>query len=266
MNHSNPFSGPTPSFKKPPIAEVALGIRFNISDKLKIPHIGQLWNKFRQDYPKIEHAPPIASGQGDIPVDPTTGMPSLRVWFVNESEDQLIQFQVDRFHFNWRRKEADYPRYPYMIKNFEKVFDTNSIFFKEYSLGPLQPIECELTYINHFKKGLEWNNSADLRKIFSDSPLIQKKEGFLPEPEAISWRARFPLGEGKGSLTVKLDHGTLIKEKNKVYILDLTARGMGESTNKEDIFKWFDLAHEWVVRGFTDLTTPEIQKIWEREE
>jgi len=29
---------------------------------------------------------------------------------------------------------------------------------------------------------------------------------------------------------------------------------------------WFDLAHEWIVRGFTDLTEKEMQEtIWKRE-
>ena len=49
-------------------------------------------------------------------------------------------------------------------------------------------------------------------------------------------------------------------------VLEIKTRGIGESTTKEAIREWFDVAHEWIVRGFTDLTTPEIQKIWEREE
>ena len=265
MNHSNPSSSAIPSYRKPPIEEVVLGIRFNIPDKLRIPHIGLLWDKFRQDYPIIEHAPPIALAKGEIAVDAVTGIPYPRVWFIKQSQDQLIQFQFDRLHFNWRHREAEYPRYPYMIETFEKVYDINSNFFMEYDLGPLQPIECELTYINHLPKGREWESTADLQNIFSDFTWNQKRERFLPEPQGFSWRAKYSLGGEKGALAIKLDHGTRISDKNQVFVLDLTARGIGDSTSKEDIRKWFDLAHEWIVRGFTDLTTPKIQKLWERE-
>ena len=31
------------------------------------------------------------------------------------------------------------------------------------------------------------------------------------------------------------------------------------------MWNWFDLAHEWIVRGFADLTTEKIQQnIWRR--
>ena len=40
----------------------------------------------------------------------------------------------------------------------------------------------------------------------------------------------------------------------------------GETTIENAIHEWYDVAHEWIVRGFTDLTTPEIQRVWERED
>jgi len=48
--------------------------------------------------------------------------------------------------------------------------------------------------------------------------------------------------------------------------LELTAKGLGEEKTNEAIRSWFDLAHEWIVRGFTELTEEEVQKtIWKRE-
>ncbi|MDL1974813.1 MAG: TIGR04255 family protein [Deltaproteobacteria bacterium] len=92
-------TGTLPSYKNPPVNEVVCGLRFDTPDKLRIPHIGFLWDKFRADYPIIQHAPPIASAKGEILVDQATGMPLPRVWFINRSDDQLIQFQCDRFYF-----------------------------------------------------------------------------------------------------------------------------------------------------------------------
>ena len=233
---------------------------------MKILHIGLLWDKFRADYPIIQHAPPIASAKGEILVDPTIGMPLPRVWFISESDDQLVQFQIDRFYFNWRRRQSDYPRYEHVIKNFESVLNTIVKFFSEFELGEFKPIEYELSYINHIPKGQGWDTIDDLPKIFSDFVWTKPKERFLPNPEKVAWQAEFPFPEKKGHLIISLKQAIQKEDKLPLLVLELKTKGIAESTNKEAIFEWYDLAHEWIVRGFTDLTTPEIQKIWEREE
>lgn len=258
-------TGALPSYKKPPVNEVVCGMRFHTTDKLRISHIGLLWDKFRQEYPITQHAPPIATSKGEIPVDNATGLPLQRVWFINKSDDQLIQFQFDRFYFNWRRRKDVYPRYSYVIKNFEYVLNTIKIFFDEFDLGEIKPIEYELSYINHIQKGQEWNTPDDLPKIFSDFAWRQMAGRFLPSPENIAWQTNFPLPENKGNLTVNLKQAIRTEDKVPLLVLELTARWLGESTSKIAIREWFDVAHEWIVRGFTDLTTPEIHKFWERE-
>ncbi len=260
------LSGALPSYKNPPINEVVCGMRFHAPDMLRIPHIGFLWNKFRTDYPIIQHAPPIASVKGEILVDEATGMLLPRVWFINKSDDQLVQFQFDRFYFNWRRRQNDYPRYDYVIKSFERVLNTIVNLFGEFELGEFKPIECELSYINHIPMGQGWNTIDDLPGIFSNFVWKQTKTRFLPNPEKVAWQAEFPVREKKGHLIVNLKQATRTEDKVPLLVLELKARGIGESASKENIREWFDLAHEWIVRGFTDLTTPEIQKIWERED
>lgn len=263
--HSGYSMGALPSYKKPPVNEVVCGMRFHPPDKLRIPHIGLLWVKFRQQYPIIQHAPPIATAKGEIPIDNATGLPLQRVWFINDSDDQLIQFQFDRFYFNWRRRKDVYPRYPYVIKNFEGVLDTIVNFFIEFDLGEIKPIEYELSYINHIQKGQEWNTVDDLPRIFSDFVWKQTMGRFLPSPENIAWQTSFPLPEEKGHLIVNLKHAIRSEDKVPLFVLELTARGLGKSRIKDAIHEWFDVVHEWIVRGFTDLTTAEIQRFWERE-
>jgi uncharacterized protein (TIGR04255 family) len=258
-------TGALPSYKKPPVNEVVCGMRFHTPDKIRIPHIGLLWDKFRQDYPDIQHAPPIVTGKGEILIDSETGLPLQRVWFINRLDDQLIQFQFDRFYFNWRRRKDVYPRYPYVIKNFENVLNTIVNFFIEFEFGEIKPIEYELTYINHIQKGQEWNTADDLPRIFSDFAWRQTTGRFLPSPENVTWQANFTLPGKKGNLVVNLKQAIRTEDKVPLLVLELTARGLGESTNKIAIREWFDLAHEWIVRGFTDLTTSEIHRFWERE-
>ncbi len=84
------------------------------------PHIGLLWEKFRNEYPKMQHAAPIANDRS-ILVDETTGIPLPRVWFISKADNELIQFQVDRFYYNWRHRGDNYPRYRSVIKKFEKA-------------------------------------------------------------------------------------------------------------------------------------------------
>ena len=88
----------------------------------------------------------------------------------------------------------------------------------------------------------------------------------MPNPEKVAWQAEFPVREKKGHLIVNLKQATRTEDKVPLLVLELKAHGIGESASKENIRECFDLAHEWIVRGFTDLTTPEIQKIWERED
>jgi len=258
--------GPLPIYKKPPVNEVVCGLRFNTPDKLRIPHIGLLWNKFRSSYPLIQHAPPLASTQGNVVIDRSSGTPLPRVWFVNESDDQLVQFQVDRFYFNWRRRKNAYPRYSYVIKRFEDVWSTVVKFFNEFEFGEFTPIECELSYVNHIPKGEGWDTINDCSKIFSDFVWNQMSERFLPNPENIAWQAKFALPESKGNLTVSLKQAIRAEDKVPLLVFELTARWQCEINDKKVIRDWFDVAHEWIVRGFTDLTTPDMQRtIWERE-
>ena len=268
MDRPNPdslSSGVLPSYKKPPVNEVICGMRYYPLDKLYIPHVGFLWDKFREEYPIIQHAPPIASSKGELLIDQASGIPMHRIWFINKSDDQLIQFQFDRFYFNWRRRQDEYPRYAHVIKNFMNVLDIIINFFMEFDLGKLKPIEYELSYINHIPKGEGWDTIDELPKIFTDFLWTQTKERFLPNPLNVVWKTEFSLPETKGHLIVNLKQAIRTEDKVPLFVLELKARGNGKSTSEKDILEWFNIAHEWIVRGFTDLTTPEIQTIWERE-
>ncbi len=265
MNNTNKKLHPSeslPSYKNPPVNEVVCGLRFETSDDLKIPHMGLIWEKFRKDYPIIQHNQPIASARGEITIDTSIGSPLPRLWFINNSGDQLIQFQVDRFFFNWRRMESNYPRYDYVISKFINVYNTIEDFFKEFKLGEIIPIEYELSYINHIPNGQGWETVDDLPKIFLDFVWKKSKKRFLPNPDKVSWLAEFLLPDNKGHLIVNLKQATRTKDKATLLVLELKTRGISETRN---IREWFDLSHEWIVRGFSDITTDKIQEIWERE-
>jgi uncharacterized protein (TIGR04255 family) len=256
---------PLPSYKKPPVDEVVCGFRFEPLRDLKVPHIGLLWEKFRNEYPTAQHAVPIAT-DNSIAVDEATGLPLPRIWFISKADNELIQFQSDRFYYNWRHRGDDYPRYPSIIKKFDKARVCLDVFAMELKLGKIKPLECELTYINHIPAGQGWEKIDDLPKVIRDFTWQKGKHHFLPNPTNVAWQVRFELPESNGWLNVKLNQANRKVDGVPSLILELTARGLGEETTEKAMHNWFNLAHEWIVRGFTELTEKEIQEtFWKRK-
>jgi len=255
-----------PSYKNPPVEEVACGCVFEPLEQLKLPHIGLLWQQFRKDLPTVEHAPPIPTDTGDFVADRATSLPWPRTWFINDAESRLVQFQPDRLYFNWRSREEepDYPRYGEMIDGFAKYYELLEEFIAREGLGLVKPTVCELTYINHISQNQGWNDLSDMPKVFKDFCWTPQEGRFLPAPVNISWKAVFPLPNDTGVLFAKL--GQAVRKNTPLIVLELTARGIGKETTVSGMKDWFDMAREWIVKGFADLTSDEVQKtVWGRE-
>lgn len=258
----------TPSYKQPPVHEVVIGFSFSHLAGLKIPHLGLLWDRFREDYPTVEHAIPLGGGE-QIVLDTSTGLPLPRVWFIDKSETRVIQIQSDRFYFNWRhRKNEDvYPRY----RNIESQFKANLLvleaFLNEMKLGVLNPTECELTYINHIPKSEGWETIDELAKVFTDLCWNPKEARFLPKPKNLAWQAAFVLPDNKGQLRIRLSEATRKTDLVPLIVLELNARGIGDIKTTDQIWNWYSVAHDWIVNGFADITTQEMQfQKWGRED
>ncbi len=254
---------PLPNYKNPPVNEVVCGMRFNTPEQPPIPYIGFLWKKFQAEYPKVQHVAPLSLRLGQLLIDPATGAPLPRIWFINKTDDELLQFQSNGFYSNWRRRDHAYPRYEHIIARFLYFYTVINDFYKEYQLGKIEPIEYELTYINHIPMGFGWDSIEDLPKVFSKLNWSQSGDQFLPYPSGIAWQAAFLLPEDKGRLTVNLKRGSLAEGKQPVLLFELKVIGFDKP---ENLRRWFDLSREWIVRGFTELTTPEMHALWEREE
>ncbi len=48
--------------------------------------------------------------------------------------------------------------------------------------------------------------------------------------------------------------------------LRLTAKVLPKSSNNDDIVEAFDLGRQWAVRSFTDFTSEEMHKHWQRRQ
>ena len=109
-----------------------------------------------------------------------------RTWFETSDGNGLIQVQRDRFLHNWK-KERDidvYPHYDYVIGNFRRCLEKFEAFLQENKLGSIDPVQYELTYINHVPQGEGWSTFGDLGNVFPDFSWRSAKR-FLPQPEAL---------------------------------------------------------------------------------
>lgn len=254
-----------PDYGNPPVIEVVCGLVFEKLEKFRAPHLGLFWQKIRNDFPTCQHAPTLG-----FPPDPPEffgELPLPRVWYINEHDDRLIQLQNDRFFYNWRRIQPDdtYPRYATIIEAFKANLNILEKFFNEESLGSIKPVGCELSYINHIPKGDGWDSLFEINNVFPDLAWHDTDNRFLPVPVHWGWDTQFALPEDRGNLLIKLRHQTRKVDKLPFFNLHIEARGLGGDKSWDSVWKWFDLAHEWIVLGFTDLTNSKVQnKVWKR--
>jgi hypothetical protein len=132
----------------------------------------------------------------------------------------------------------------------------------ENELGPVVPDQYEMTYVNHIWQGQGWDTLDELSKVFPDLSWRVSSGRFLPQPEGISLKGSFPLPDAKGRLHFSVATGTA-PDARRLLVLELTARGFPGALGEQAMLDWFDLAHEWIVRGFADLAGKTIQdKVW----
>jgi len=257
-----------PDYNNPPVNEVVCGLSFAKIEKFKSHHIGLFWQKIKDEFPLVEHAqrlehalrlehkPPLLDLKNYLP----------RVWFVRNDQNRLIQLQDDMFYFNWRRMQEDeaYPRYETIIEDFKKTLSVFEKFLEEEGLGSVNPERCELTYINHISKGEGWETISDVLNIFHDL-CWNTEDRFLPPPVAVGGQAVFELPDKIGRLELSLQQAIRKSDKRPMFVLQNKATGLGEDKNMTAVWEWFEVAHEWIVFGFTDLTKEGIQKdVWQR--
>lgn len=263
-----------PQYEKPPINEVVFSILFKPIENLLTPHIGLLWSKYQLQYPYCDEVAPLSptleifdNNKVEAIYELTDVPPLPRVWFINASGNGVIQIQRDRFIFNWRkvRPEDEYPKYSNIIKLFSSHLSDFENFLEQLDIDIIiQPLQYELTYVNHIPKENGWRVLSDLGRIFPDFAWQSGEKRFLPDYSSINWRTTFTLPNQTGRLHVVI-RSALREDDYPIISFELTVRGTEEQSSREAMWSWFDTAHEWIVRSFADLTSEEVQKnVWKR--
>ncbi len=194
-------------------------------------------------------------------------IPLPRVWFMR-GDGRIIQVQRDRFLHNWRKLQPtdEYPRYRTVFELFQRRLSAFQDFLDEFHLGTVSPRQYELSYINLIYQGEGWETFSDIGKVFPEFCGQQQEERFLPTPSGMTWRTSFSLPNDTGRLHMLIHNAQRRDDGRPCLRFEITARGIGTKASLEEMNSWFDVAHEWIVRGFAEYTGIQIQqKVWGRK-
>ena len=264
-----------PEYKNPPLIETVCSVQF---EPLAVSnfHLGQFWQEVKDEFPSAQEQPALVNI-----IEPeflTPQFQSLSIQFDQNSRLLMtsadttfaLQFQRDRFVLNWRRMNPDakYPRFANIYPKFEELLSKFSKFLETQGIGKVVQNQFEMTYVNIVdeKNGL---GKVTIDGLFVDHMRDAKDRGrFLPLPESMNWQSSFPLENKQGRLHISATSAFLNQDMSRepVMRVDLTARGIGADHSDGGRKDWFDMAHRWIVFGFADIMSSEVQlEYWGRK-
>ena len=265
-----------PEYDSPPVVEVAISVQFDELTDFRLIHFGLFYDSLRKRYPRVEDHPALGSiiefhGQRSAPMTSLT-IESVagrgRSWYVSDDSRQLLQLQSNRFTFNWRLlgDDAKYPGYVALREQFRLEYSALLEFVNFHRLGQISPLQCELTYVNHLVHGKGWTERHELSEILGAWAGSQE-DSILPAPDDVQlgWQYRLAdKGRPSGSLNVQLHSAIRMSDSVPVFVFQLVGRGTPRNQSLEGVLELCDTAHEWIVTGFTNLTTSRMHKVWGR--
>ncbi len=254
-------------FKHPPINELIIGAYFDPPlSTLRSEHIGLLWSKFREEFPKVEQKEPMVI-RPPAPSDEFFLMP--RFWFVSEDETYLIQVQKDAFLLNWRKRESDYPHFNEQLKpSFDRYFAVFEEFLQKdvgWESG-LRINHCELTYVDLIEPCDYWRSPQDTPKLIPSFTMPKWWHNCDTEP-SFSCVYRYAL-ESDLQLTITLRTAETVTEPNEPrLIIEFKAIGILGGVSKSHTDAWYVKAHDIILNSFLEATNKEVQQnLWIPEE
>ncbi len=260
-----------PDFKNPPLNEVVLGVQFQPARKYTQIRAGEVWALFRSTFPNVEEHPAIT------PAFETFGPPMVRMfnlgvgvgaqhnrfWFLSERNDEVIQFQHDRFLHNWRKtgdQDNTYPRFESMAKNYVDELEGLEKYFNTLEAQSLNCNQAEISYVNHI-------------------PLLSERQAVSDWVQFLHFAERDPSdfygsyrriitgtkGTPVGRLIVEFRGPEIIGGK-RMLILSLAARGAPADQTIRSAEEFLKLGRKMIVNEFAAITTDYAHKLWGRSQ
>ena len=262
---------PPPEYARPPVVEVALAIEFEQTVNFRALDLGRLAAAWADILPQAEERPLL----------PRMGLPSEdlldtlfeieetasnppRLWLQNDTGDQVLQIQHDRLVVNWRKGHLGhpYPRYETIRETLRDAWQRWAAVCADLGHDEPKPFLCEIQYVNHLGTEQGWDSPQDTARLIVPWHGMGDND-ILPSDHlsAFNLHCHFP-EDREGWLSI--DGWTADGSENRTMTLNLTSRGRALSEDLDSALEFLDVAHIWVVRGFTAVTTPEAHAIWRR--
>lgn len=275
------------SFDNPPVVEVALCVQFR-PETVGLEAVAAFASRVRDEFPSLETQPvlpPMVETFDLTPpppqlwafhLEPQASLP--RFFFESKDRRELIQVQHDRVTLNWRDlwQNKEYPRYVYLRDRFKQVHDELTDILDRS--GHEHPATvCEVTYINSIDVGDDRGTDHPPSTRHPDLAAVLNRvsraptASFLADPEDAQYQARWRIsaqtdaGSGTqpvGRLYVSATPAIEPPSSRPVYLLTLTAHVLPSDQSVTQAMAALDVGHEWVVRGFKDVTTPSMHVKW----
>jgi len=258
----------------PPVIEVSLGFQFEAIPTYNSLIAADFWQRVRADYPHVDEQPPFdaafetfgandgAIQQQRIEFQPI-GVIQPRFLLINESGSELLQFQRDRLHLNWRgfvTKEA-YPRYPTLRKRFEAVLATHRDWASAIG-ATVQPTQAEVVYVNRIRLIDERGEPCKLSHLF---PWLGGVPGHT-ENGAFQFRRKLldDANQPVARLHFTLQYGTDERGQREAQLVFLV-RGRPSEPSQDNCLAMLDAGRKIIVHTFTTMTSDLAHSLWEKQ-
>ena len=265
----SPHNQPLPEYERPPVVEVALAIQLERAIGFKSLHLANVAASWADEFPSVEERAPLPL-MGPDPDDPDVSLElsdepqTPRLWLQNEAGNRVLQLQQDRIVVNWQKGEGDdpYPRYATIRESLVDAWGRLSEAIDDLRLNVPAPSICEVLYVNHLGADQGWRSAGDTAVLIAPWGGTMT-DGFLPENPHGGFLLHYHLPGGRGWLNIDA-WTTDVLDDERLMVLTLVSRGGATSPDLDGALDFMDLAHEWIVKGFTSVTTTEAHNKWRR--
>ena len=258
-------------FTNPPVEEVVFDLHLKRLDSIQFVHLAEIWNLYRSDFPNVQEMPPLPTSSEDfeapwqqqnlaLTVSNEVNFPHL--WFLAEDDASLIQFQPDRFIYNWRKREAlpQYPSYSRILPLFEKLARQLGSWVEGELDAKFNIRQIEIRYINSISHQ-ELQSLDDISSIFGRLNFALEGLQFSSvQPEHHGHERRV------GRVLTELNSSRSDDDKSYVHWLSLTGKGRPDSESLSDAMKLMDFMHEVLTNHFAEISTDKAKRIWGYDE
>lgn len=256
-----------PEYARPPVVEVALAVEFGHDLAFRALHTREIADAWVDVVPIVLERPHLPRmtveddgfGMLEQLLDAEEWPP--RLWMQNDTGEHVVQVQHNRLVVNWRKGDLNkgtYPRYKRVRPRLVEAWERLEGVCDDLKIGRPSPYLCEMQYLNRMRDEQGWRSPEDTAKLIAPWHGLGDSQ-FWPSSHMSSFglHCHFP-DEREGWLSVD---GWADSDELE---LQLTARGRALAEDLPSALGFFDVAHEWIVRGFTEVTTETAHKIWDR--